>query len=170
MNDFEFKNLKESSWQRRLTVEEEAQLQAHMVAHPEAEADWREEIQLNQLLNQLRDAPLSSNFTSQVLRAIELEEVKISREKRGWPAWRVGFGWVSRLAIAGILFLGISFFSIQLQQHLRNQLQKRAEFAHSVEIVSQVAVLPTEWLENFDTISRMDRTAPADEELLAALK
>jgi hypothetical protein len=49
------------------------------------------------------------------------------------------------------------------------QASQRAEFAQSVQQVSHVAALPTDWLENFDTINR-NLPAPADEELLAALK
>jgi hypothetical protein len=156
-------DLRELLWRTSLNQEEEAQLQAYLSAHPEA--DLREELRLNQVLNQLPDAPIASNFTSQVLRAIELEEIKISREhKRGWPAWRVGFGWVSRLVIAGFVFVAGVLTIHQVQT------TKRAELAQSVEKVSHVASLPTDWLENFDTINRLNLPAPADEELLAALK
>lgn len=163
MKKVESDNLRDLLWRSRLTAEKEAQLQALMAAHPEAEAE--EEVRLTQLLNQLPDAPIASNFTSQVMRAIDLEEAKISREhKRGWPARRVGFGWVSRLAVAGFaVFLGV----LGLQQY---QTSKRVQLAHSVEKVSIAAALPTEWLENFDTINQLSHAAPVDEELLAMLK
>jgi hypothetical protein len=163
MKKVESDNLRELLWRSRLTAEKEAQLQALRAGQPEAEAE--EELRLNQFLNQLPDAPIASNFTSQVLRAIELEEVKISREhKRGWPARRVGFGWVSRLAVAGFCaFVGL----LAINHH---QFSKRVQLAHNIEQVTRVAALPTEWLENFETINQLSQTAPVDEELLAMLK
>lgn len=164
MKKNESDNLRELAWRTRLNPEKEAQLHALTGAHPETEVE--EEIRLTQLLNQLPDAPVASNFTSQVLRSIELEEAKISREhKRGWPARRVGFGWVSRLAVAGFaVLLGL------MGLHHHHLSTKRAELAQSIEKVSLAGSLPTEWLENFDTINRLTQTAPVDEELLALLQ
>src|SRR5687767_7484999 len=112
MKKLESNNLRESLWRSTLNPEKEAQLQAGLAAHSEAEAEFQEEVRLTQLLQQLPDAPLASNFTAQVLRAVELEETKISREhKRGWPAWWTGFGWVSRFAMAGfVLAAGLLTF------------------------------------------------------------
>jgi anti-sigma factor RsiW len=162
MKKSESGNLRDLGWRTKLSAKEEAWL----AANPEADAHFREEQELTQLLGRLPDAPVSSNFTSQVLRRVELEQTKISREhKRGWPAWRVGFGWVSRLAIAGFVFAAGVF---GLQRY--GEFTQRSELAHSVGIVSQVATVPTEWLEDFETISRLNVSAPVDQELLAMLQ
>ena len=159
-------NLRELSWRSTLTPEKETQLRARLAGHPEVEAAFQEEVRLTQLLGQLPDAPLPSNFTSRVLRAIEREEATVSREhKRGWPAWWTGFGWVSRFAMAGFV-LAAGFLTI----HQGNISARRNQLAHSVETVSQVAALPTDWLANFDTINRLSQPVPADQELLAMLQ
>lgn len=165
MKDSVYQKLKESSWQRKLSPQEEAELDAYMVAHPEARADWEAETGLNQLLDKLPDAPLSSNFTAQVLQAVQLEETRLSRvQKRGWTAWRTGFRWVFRSAIAGFAAcLGL----LGLHQY---QLSQQVAMARNVE--ATVAIAPkVEWLQDFDTIHQMSNvSSPADEELLAALK
>lgn len=167
--------LREEIWRTRLTPEKEARWeeQVEQVEQMEgmegrdAQRDLEEEMRLSLALGRLSQPPLSSNFTAQVLQRIELEEkrgerAKISREhKRGLPAWRVGFGWVSRLAMAGFLFLG-GFLGFQYHQ--------RAQLAQSVAEISNAAVLPTDWLENFEVIHRLDRAAPVDEELLTMLQ
>ena len=167
MDEQEKKNLREAYWRSKLHSPKEAELAAKLTPHPEFEAEIREEAGLNQLLDQLPDAPVASNFTSLVLQAVKAEENRLSREKRGWPAWRVGFGWVSRLAIAGFsLVLGVLTF----QQYQVARHAELTQFAKSVEKVSHVATLPTEWLENFETIKHLSQPAVADEELLAMLQ
>src|SRR5262245_19120401 len=73
MNDELYNELLEASWRRKLTAEEEAQLRAWLVAHPEAQADWDEEALLTQQLERLPNAPLASNFTAQVMGKLELD-------------------------------------------------------------------------------------------------
>lgn len=162
MDNSRKKNLREQLWRCKVhSVEEDEITRA---AGAESDADFREEAGLNFLLDQVPDAPVSSNFTSRILQAASLEESRISREQRGWPAWRVGFGWVSRLAIAGFsILIGVVSFH-------HYETAKRAQLAESVEKVSQVAAIPADWLENFDTIKHLSQPAVADEELLALLQ
>ncbi len=162
MNNDSPDNLRELKWKCTLNVAEETKVQAHLAAHPDEKGEWQEETRLNELLGQLPDAPLPSNFTSRVLRAVEVENLKDSR-KRGWPAWRVGFGWVSRLAMAGFIFLASL---LGLHQY---QVTQRMELAHSVASISGAA-LPAEWLQDFDTIKNLNTASAVDDELLAALK
>ncbi|MDB6027729.1 MAG: hypothetical protein JWM68_3952 [Verrucomicrobiales bacterium] len=161
-----YQNLKERSWQRKLTPQEEAELNAFLAAHPEAEIDWTEETALTECLDQLPDAPVSSNFTAQVLQAIELDEKRISRvQKRGWTAWRAGFKWVFRSAIAG------SVACVALLISYQHQLSQRFEMAQNLGHVVSATNSKMEWLPDFEAINRMSRVqSPADEELLAALK
>src|SRR5688572_27110742 len=71
MNDAAFKQLLDTALRRKLTPEEEARLQACLAHDPQARAVWEEEMALSQLLNGLPDAPLASNFTAQVLQAVD---------------------------------------------------------------------------------------------------
>ncbi len=159
-----YHKLKEASWQRKLTPQEELELNAFLAAHPETETDWNHDAALTECLQQLPDAPVSSNFTARVLQAVELEETRISRVQiRGWTAWRTGLRWVFRSAIAGS-FACLGFFV--LSQH---QLSQQGESVRNVTVATTSSKV--EWLEDFDAIRRMSRVqSPADEELLAALK
>src|SRR6266566_6235520 len=71
MNDAAFNQLLDTARRRKLTGEEEARVQACLARDPQARAVWEEELALSQLLNRLPDAPLASNFTAQVLQAVE---------------------------------------------------------------------------------------------------
>ena len=155
-------NLRDLKWKYTLNSAEEIQVQQYLSAHPDERAEWVEEARLNELLSGLPDAPLASNFTARVLQAVELESSKESR-KRVQPAWRVGLGWVSRLAMAGSIGL-VTF--VALHQH---QASQRMQLAQSVARVS-TASLPPEWLQDFDTIKNLNKASAVDDELLAALK
>src|SRR5687767_14898079 len=97
MNDAEFDQLLETAARRALTADEERQLRAFLAEQPSAAARWEEETVLTRLLQRLPDAPLSSNFTAQVLLAVEHEERGRSRAPKvvRWFDWRrpaVGLG------------------------------------------------------------------------------
>ena len=65
--DLQYEALREASWRRKLTPEEEQQLRLWLAAHPEAEAEWEAETALNEKLAALPEVPVSSNFTARVL-------------------------------------------------------------------------------------------------------
>ncbi len=71
MNSAEFEHLLEMARRRPLTPEEEARVQSHLAASPSDRNAWEEEVGLTRLLHELPDAPLASNFTAQVLLALE---------------------------------------------------------------------------------------------------
>ena len=75
-NDAFLSLLRESSWRRKLTEAEQAELRAYLAAHPDARADWEMESALNAALTRLPDAPVPSNFTARVLQAVEREAVR----------------------------------------------------------------------------------------------
>ena len=167
MNDPLYIQLRELSWRRKLTDAEEAQLRAILAAHPEAQADWEREAGLNQLLEQLPDVPVASNFTHRVLQAVEREaggqsRAPTARRRLCWPS----FGWLPKAAVAAaVLCVGL------LGYH-HHRVTLRAQIAQSLPRVSSVISLssPEVW-ENFDAINRLSRTPPAaDRELLALLK
>src|ERR1051325_447557 len=73
MPDAEYNRLRESSWKRKLTAEEEIQLQAYLATHLESQAEWEDELALTQSLEHLKNVPVPSNFTSLVLQALDRE-------------------------------------------------------------------------------------------------
>lgn len=150
----------EASWRRKLSPEEELELRAWLLGQPEAQADWELEIALTERLNQLRDAPVSNNFTRRVLESIARE-----RRSRGAPVpgagrwWR---RWLPRAAVAGVVVSGTL---LGFQHH------RRVEYARSVAAFSQVASVPgPAVLENFEAIRAMSQQPLADEDLLKALQ
>ncbi len=163
-NDSEYQQLRELSWQRKLTGEEEARLRQWLAAHPEAEMDWELEASLNSALDALPAASVASNFTARVLQAVERDEAATARRNRGVSFWG-RFRWLPRIAVAAVV-LGAGMISYQQVQANRNRERFRA-----VEVVSNVTSLPApDVLKDFDAIQALNQAPPADEELLAALK
>ena len=114
--------------------------------------------ELRELLSRLADAPVSSNFTARVMRAVELEELQAART-RGWH-----WNWHSLLPRAAatatvVIAAGFTFY----QHEIYNG---RVEIAKNFVLVAN-ALPSVDALQNFDAIQRMSQPAHADEELLA---
>ena len=170
MNDAAFNQLLDTALRRKLTAEEEAQVQACLARDPQAKAVWEEEMALSQLLNRLPDAPLASNFTAQVLRAVErdprrhLDAPKFFR----WlglprPAQRVA---AACLAVS-IAALGYGQYQSARRERMALALHKLAPHFDSPS--QAVALTPDELWNDFDAINRLPQTE-TDEDLLAVLK
>ena len=163
-NDPILNQLREQSWRRELTPSEEAALRDWLEKHPEAQADWESEAALNEALRRLPDAPLSGNFTSRVLQAVELEQAaELRRSRRVRIVWWQRLVW--RLGLAGIIGAA-GFFSYEQIYAAR----LRAQVRQSVVAVSAVSSLPNaDILENFEAI-RLSAAPAADEKLLSLLQ
>ena len=161
-NNEHLSQLRESGWRRKLTEAEQAELRAHLAAHPAARADWEMESALNAALNQLPDASVPSNFTARVLQAVEREAAR----SRAWN-WR--WNWhtlVPRVAFATAM---IAFTGLVFQHHEINR--QRTVLAKNVALVTRGQPMPSpEALENFDPIRRMSQPQHADDELLALMQ
>lgn len=163
MNEAELRELQLESQRRALTAREETAVRAYLAAHPEAQADWEIEEGLNELLRRLPNAPLPTNFTAQVLRAVERDE---RYAERRWPlidalrvwCWR----WPAQAALAGVVACAC------LLAYGQYQAASRARLVESVEAVCGVASLPHDVLENVDAISQ--GPPEVDVKLLAALQ
>lgn len=163
MNESEYQSLIEASWRRPLTAEEQAALDRWLAAHPGRQQDWELEESLNDTLSRLPDAPLASNFTSQVMLAIRLEQVAVQRKPgllhalRRWlhvPAPRLAWA----LGLVAVGWFG-------LYQH---QMNVRDELARGIAVMANVAAISDPVaLENFDAIERLGGNE--DDELFAVL-
>src|SRR5438046_1649096 len=101
MNDSEFNKLRETSWRRRLSADEELQAQSYLAAHPQAQAEWEEDLALTRHLQDLSDAPVPSNFTSLVLQAVDADSPAPERPAPfHWSG--VIQRWFARVALAGL--------------------------------------------------------------------
>jgi hypothetical protein len=171
MNDSELNELREASWRRKLTPAEELRVQAFLSANAAAQAEWEDDLALTRQLQELPNAPVSSNFTSLILQAVEAETGQeprsISLETR-WRGWLSGF--LPRLALAALVVtLGIGLF-FQHQEHSRQQM------VEGVKEFLKVASLPVSvsdpgLLEDFDAIQQLQSVSfSKDDDLLAALR
>lgn len=160
-----YHHLREQSWRRRLTAAEEAELQAWLAAHPEAQAGWEAEAGLNASLERLPDAPVSSNFTMRVLQAVEREAAAELRRPSGkWLAW-LWLRWLPRVVFAAIVVGAglITYHQVQVAQHKK--------LVESVAAISAVSSLPgPDILKDFDAIRASNPSPPPDEQLLAVLQ
>ena len=91
MNESEFQQL--ARQHRPLTAAEQTRVAAHLAAHPEAQVEWETEQSLNQLLDRVPDAQVPSNFTAQVLAAVDREAAAATRRARPLVDWRL---WTQR--------------------------------------------------------------------------
>src|SRR5437867_10645652 len=91
MTEAEFNRLLDIAQRRPLTPAEEVRVREYTLERPEARNLWEEEAALNHVLSRLPQAPLSSNFTAQVLHAVGREQdgALTSATVAGWSRlWR----------------------------------------------------------------------------------
>jgi len=165
MQHAEYQNLTETSWRRPLTASERTRLRELLEAHPEWQESWHEDAALNGLLRRLPGATVSTNFTARVMQAARRVPPK--------PAWRrrlesfpwLAAGWVPRAA------LGVAMVCCGLLSFHEYQAMRRIQEARALASVSRLAGLPSiDWLENFDTINRLNKVKVADDDLLTVLQ
>lgn len=92
MNEQEYNELRESSWRRPLDAAEDARARAYLAANPAAQREWELDAELTQLLAQAPNAPVPSNFTHQILAALD-QEARLTAQRAfagaGWRRWRL---------------------------------------------------------------------------------
>ena len=164
-NDPFYLKMRELSWRRKLTPAEEAELRHWLAAHVEAQADWEADVRLSEALDQLPDAPVPTNFTANVLQAVEREDAAQARMRRPRPGWWQRLTWLPRGALAALAVVA------GLLSYMHGQTVRRDELRNSVVVVLGVKSLPSpEVLRDFDVIRALDQTPPADEQLLTLLQ
>ncbi len=164
-NDPLYTKFRELSWRRKLTPAEEIELRNWLAAHVEAQAEWEAEACLSEALDRLPDAPVPSNFTANVLQALQRDDAAQARARQPGLGWRQRLTWMPKAALATLIV------AAGLLSYLHGQTVRRAELRNSVVAVSAVKSLPSpEVLRDFDVIRALDQTPPADEQLLTLLQ
>lgn len=166
MNSNQINTLSVKLLRTGLSASEQAQHDAWLQESPENLALWTEEHRLNQLLTELPIAPLSSNFTSQVVQQVRREQRPVHQSKGG--------GWIDSARriwfrpLAATATLGMLAFLVYRQQ---SQLQQRA-VVESVKLVSGITTGPSiELLTDFEAIRRLGTpNSEPDLTLLAVLQ
>ena len=175
----EYDDLLRAQLKQTWTSEHEARLKAIFEREPGVRAQWEEDLKLERCLQQLPNAPVSSNFTALVLNSLAVRE----------PSSRhIGpkLGWGLRWAFAPAAALVIALVAYQQVRAV-----SRHELAQGISTVSDVAVLlapkpvtdskgqTTELppmpgldiLQDFNAISRLNTMPQAmDLDLLLALQ
>jgi len=167
MNDSDYRRLTEIGWKRPLTPEEQAQLKAWLARHPEDGPSWEQEARITRMLRDLPEAPLSSNFTAQVMQALD-HGFKTSTSHPVTPAWRgLIRAWLPRAALAGLVaVLGGTFY-------WNDHQQRQSQLTQSLSMAGTLATFPAPAaLKDFEAINELTAISPAlvDFELLAALE
>jgi hypothetical protein len=171
MNDPKYQRLVETNWRRALTQEEKAHLDSLLAGKPGAQADWQTEAVLTNALRRLPEVPAASNFTAQVLRAVQAEQARATHGSLRWPNW-LGRLWPRVAWAAVVLALGTT--SLQTYRHF-----SRVRIVQDLASIPVVPRIPSsEVLEDFDAIQEFSHLASApsgvqtisDEALLAALE
>jgi hypothetical protein len=167
MKGTDHNRLLELGLRRKLTPEEELELESYYESHPDRGGALEEDIRFNQLFRNLPNHPVSSNFTARVAQAAAAESragASKSRGRWGWPA--PSFQWL-RGTVLAMLLVSAGLFS-----YYHHQVSLRAERAQSVATLSSVASIPTlEMLQDFEAIHRLSH-APQETDwdlLLTAL-
>ena len=166
MNDKRNERWRELSWRHSLPPAERERRRAWLADHPESRAEWEVEAGLTEALDRLPNVPVSSNFTSLVMRQIEREaSARAPHAGVTWFVWSRRPRWLPKIGFAAIL-VGAGLISY----HHQVLAVQRAAVAQSVVTVSGVASLPSpRFLKDFDAIRALDQTPP-DVELLRLLK
>jgi hypothetical protein len=170
--DPQYERWRELSWRRPLTAAEQAELQEVLEQSPEShdlKAEWEVDAALNRVLQRLPNASVPSNFNARVLAAVEQEETAANRNapRAGrFLTWQFWQRWLPRSAVAGLLVgLGIAFYAQDTRQ------DRHVQMVESVATVAEVSSLPSpEILKDFEAIRALNRTPPADEQLLTLLQ
>ncbi len=161
-NDPFYTRLLETSWRRKLTAAEEAELASWLQAHPECKADWDAETLLTEQFNRLKTPELSSNFTARVLEQIERPEKQTVRGRSRWKSWLLRLA--SPIAATALVLMTLHHQQVQSEHH-------RKQLLESVVLVSDIKSLPgVEILKNFDAIRELNSAPGPDEQLISLLQ
>lgn len=164
MNRAEFDDLSLARWRRPLTPAELQRLEARFALHPEDREEWESDTQLQGLMRQLPERMPSSNFTAQVLAAVQPARSRPTRSPvAGWRSLLLNWRMATTLAAAVVLVAGLNRF----------QSARRGQLAQNAATLSTLTLPSVEMLQDFDAIYSMSQSAPpatADVELLLALQ
>ena len=167
MNEVRKDELIQLSMRRDLAPEELSRLEDYFATHPERRASWEEERALSRAVQSLVDVPVSSNFTSRVMEAVDFDQ---SREARRSESRRRR--WLPRLGLAGLVASVVVFRAQKWYQASRHE-----RFAHDVSFAAtDLATLPNAelLLQDFDAIRELGQVSAvstsSDDELLRVLQ
>lgn len=163
MNESEYQSLIEISWRRPLTVDEQARLDSWLATRLEAQADAEDELALSQMLGQLPNAPVASNFTAQVMQAVAREQAAMDRQPTFMETVKRWFRVPAPKLAWALGLVALGWFGVH--QH---QANVREDMAKGMAVMANVASLSDpSALQDFEAIRRLGTSE--DDELFAVL-
>ena len=159
--------LLDTALKRPLTAAEEAQWAACLAANPAGRAEMEDAMSASQLVHQVVPAPMASNFTTQVLLALDRDAASSSTPPRdAWLARLLSLRWARPAAFAALV-LGAGLLTWQQYRH-----HTRVELANSLRLPTLMQLPSVDMLKDFDAIISLRQTprSGADVELLNALE
>jgi hypothetical protein len=173
MQDEQLNRWLEISRRRPLTSEEAAAVEAELAGNADRLRAWLDDQRLTRCLRALPPSPLPSNFTAQVLQAIDRDKVAHLRPAAAVPWWAQWRRLIPRVALVTCLLLIVPIGVGRYQAHQRTRVAMAVNrITRSVQAAATATHLaPVEMLSDFKAIERMRGVAMApDEELLASLE
>lgn len=141
--------LLDTAARRRLTASERAEWETWLGENASDRTSWEEEMRLNRVLGTLIKIPISSNFTSRVLAALDRELREEERSRAQWRRWLPWLRWRWQWALGSVAVLLLAVVTIQHGQ----SLQERKDVVRSAEMLAEAGHLPSlEMLQDFDAI------------------
>lgn len=142
--------LLDTAARRRLSANEQAEWDALLGQCATSErAPWEDEMRLNRVLGTLIQIPVSSNFTTRVLGALERELRRGDGRRAAWLRWLPLLRWRWQWAAGSVAILLLT--AVTLQQGQR--VQARQDVVHSAGMLAEAGNLPSlEMLRDFDAI------------------
>jgi hypothetical protein len=161
----EYNDLLEIERERPLTESESARLDALVAGLPDAALDRRAESLLDEAFAAAAIEPISSNFTSRTLQALDRTLAR-EPERRWTRVWKRLGGISFRPATAGgvlcVLVVGAAVFA----QHREHRLR-----VEGLQMISAAINVPAvDALEDFDAIRALELAPEPDMDLLLALE
>ncbi len=167
----QLEQLIEKSRKGRLTQEEQLLLERLFNQDPTLYKEWKEECKLSALFSLLPVAPLSSDFTEQVLnKTFDSETTQKTQENVRFASWLLliwNRPWLKH-AMAACLICLLSF-GVYYQQS-QTRIHQMAESLSTVaETVAEVAAVSETDLEAIQVLGSMAESSSVDNELWLAM-
>lgn len=167
----QLEQLIEKSRKENLSQEERILLERLFDQDPALRKDWEEECRLTALFSLLPDAPLSSDFTEQVLKqTFDVEAPQKSRLETAFVYWSLFSQknrWLKYAAAACLVFLlSFGFYHHQSQVRIHQMAESLSTVA---ETATEVAVVSEVDLNAIHVLGKMTEATSVDNDLWVAM-
>ncbi|MCP5523201.1 MAG: hypothetical protein H7A46_16825 [Verrucomicrobiales bacterium] len=149
MNRQRAEQLLETATRRCLTAGEREEWDAWLGASGSERTGWEDEMGLSRMLAGLDRPPVSSNFASRVMAALDHEWRVAGRRRTRWFSRAAWLRWRWQAAAGSVAALALALILVQESSHVR----ARREVVRGAEMLAEAGgVLSVDLLQDFDSI------------------